>query len=271
MITTSLPLLLLTLLVRGTLASSPTYAHQLLRREAYADEVCSPNITAPTHDDIVPPCIEVTTIEEACAPNGTAQIDYIAHAECLCGGSYFAEWAGCQDCLFFHGQRTERDEAFYKAVVSAASHSLCDFLSSSSAPSTSPAPAPAAPTTDFPAIFTSVEATMTHPTTGATVSSDQAPSSTAVSLYFTLSGSQGPGPITGSAATATATTTKGSSATGSASNGRSSSSAASKSSVSGTASGGGASSSSSTAGAQPTKAAGGLLLGLAGLAVAAGL
>lgn len=264
MLTTSL-LLVLPLLVHCALASSPSYDDQLVRREAYADEVCSPNITST--DGTVPPCIEITAIEEACAPNGTSQIYYIAHAECMCGGSYFAEWVGCQDCLFFHGQRTERDQAYYDSVVSAASHSLCDFLATSA--SATATVAASAPTTDFAAIFSSVEATMTQPTTGATVSSDLAPSSTAVSLYFTLSGNQGPGAITGSAATATATTTKGSeSESGSAS---SVASKSSQSSLSGTASGGGASSSSSTAGAQPTQAARGLLLGLAGLAVAAGL
>lgn len=190
----------------------------------------------------------------------------------MCGGSYFAEWTGCQDCLFYHGQRTEQEEEFYSSVAAEASHSLCDFLSSSGSPT---------PTTDFAAIFSSVEATVASPTTGGTVSSDQASGSTAVSLYFTFTGEQGPGPITGSAATATATTTEGATASGSGSESgsasgatsttKSSSNTSSKSSASGTAASGSASSSSSGSGAQPTNAPGGLLLGLAGLALAAGL
>lgn len=261
-------LLPLALLAPSALASQqfqPNH-HALLAREEYIDTVCSPNITSSTDADaVIPPCIEVTSIEEACAPNGTSDVYYAAHAECMCGGSYFDDWAGCQACLFYHGGRTERDEAFYLSVVSVASSSLCGFLSATGDAS--------APTTDFAAIFSAVAATLAQPTTGATVSSDQAPSSTAVSLYFTLSESQGPGAITGSAATATATTTDGSSATGSASGSGSTATAESKTSASGTASSGGASSSSSSssAGAQPTKAAGGMLIGLAGLAVVAGL
>ncbi|KAF3761055.1 hypothetical protein M406DRAFT_324621, partial [Cryphonectria parasitica EP155] len=78
----------------------------------------------------------------------------------MCTGSYFTEWTGCQNCLYFHGQRTQNEEAFYEAVASAASQSLCAFLSSTAA---------ATPTTDFAGYFSAVEATLTHPTTGATV------------------------------------------------------------------------------------------------------
>lgn len=114
----------------------------------------------------------------------------------------------------------------------------------------------------------------TQPTTGATVSSDQAPSSTAVSLYFTLTGSQGPGAITGSAAeaTATATTTAGASVTGSSrTSGSGSGSTSTASGNTGSASSSGASSSSSAAAAQISPVVGGLLFGVAGLAVVAGL
>lgn len=51
----------------------PELAAQLLRRQdTYANSVCSPNVT--DTDSLIPPCIEITTIEEACAPNGTAEI-----------------------------------------------------------------------------------------------------------------------------------------------------------------------------------------------------
>lgn len=247
----------------------------LAREESdYINTVCSPNITSASDDAVViPPCIEVTAIQQACTPNGTTDASYYAaHAECMCGGSYFDDWAGCQACLLYHGGRSERDEAFYRSVVDVASSSLCGFLDATGTAGTTAAAAAATPTTDFAAIFSAVAATLAPPTTGATVSSDQAPSSTAVSLYFTPSESQGPGAITGSAATATgtaATTARDSSASESGSEeAATTTTTRSKTSSS---SGGGASSSSSEAGAMPTKAAGGVLLGLVGLAVAAGL
>lgn len=103
-----------------------------------------------------------------------------------------SQWPACQDCLYFHGLRTEREVAQYDGILSAASSSFCGA---------------ATPTTTFAAVFASIQATFPVPSTGGTISSDQAPSSTAVSLYYTATGSQGPGPITGSATEATATTT----------------------------------------------------------------
>lgn len=262
--------LLLALTTPTLTLARPEEAHVLLPR-AYADEICSPNITTTTTTTTtttIPPCIEITTIEEACAPNGTTPLAYAAHAECMCGGSYFQEWQGCQACLSFHGLRTERDEAFYAAVLGVASHSLCDFLSTTAA-------AAATPTTDFAALFSAAEATVSQPTTGATVSgSDQAPGETAVSLYFTLSGSQGPGAITGSAASATATATATATHSSTGKSGSASGTTAGKSSSSSktttSASGSAAATSTSGSGACPTKAPGGLLLGVAGIAMAVG-
>lgn len=251
-------LFILTLLASVSRASYP-----ILPRDDYLDSVCSPNITITSPNTVIPPCIEIETIQEICTPNGTTSIYYAAHAECMCTGSFFEDWTGCQDCLSYHGQRTERDEAFYASVVAIASHSLCDFLSSSGAPT---------PTTDFAGYFSEAGVSATQPTTGATISSDQAPSSTAVSLYFTLSGSQGAGVITGSLAEATATTTMKASATGTSSTGGSGSgSTSSASSNTDSTSSGSASSSSSVAAAQPTMVIGRLLFGAAGLAVAVGL
>lgn len=249
---------LLILLASPIAASSPGPSH--FQRRDYSDEVCKPATTSAS--DPTPPCVEVENIEGLCAPNGTAPIYIEAHAECMCTGSYFSEWAACQDCLFLHGIRTGRGEAFFKSVEAVASHSLCDFLSSSGA---------ATPTAAFADVFSAVALTLSQPTTGATVSSDQAVSQTAVSLYYTASGSQGPGQITGAAATATAT---GSTTVAASTSEASTTSKASGSGTSTKASGAsssGSSTSSSAGGAQPTKAAGGLLLGLAGLVVAAGL
>lgn len=112
-----------------------------------------------------------------------------AHSECMCGGSYFSDYLGCQQCLQLHGARSERDNAHWASVLAVASSALCTGT----------------PTASFPKIFESAGAAVFGPTTGATVSSDAKSGETAVSLYFTAKGAQGPGPITGSATGATAT------------------------------------------------------------------
>lgn len=180
--------LLSALVAHAVSAYRPHGGDALLRQRDYEDTVCSP-LTVHA-DDTVPPCVEIQTIETVCAPNGTAPLYLVAHAECMCGGSFFTEWPACLQCLYLHGLRSERDVSFYSSVIAAASSALCGT---------------ATPTADFQAIFSSAQAAIPQPTTGATVSSDQAPSQTAVSLYYTATGPQGPGPITGSAALATAT------------------------------------------------------------------
>ncbi|KAK8081626.1 hypothetical protein PG996_000407 [Apiospora saccharicola] len=122
-------------------------------------------------------------------PKGTSPLDLEAHAQCMCGGSYFSDYLGCQQCLVFHGARSERDNAHWASVLAVASSALCTGT----------------PTASFQKIFESAGAAVYGPTTGATVSSDAKSGETAVSLYFSAKGSQGPGPITGSAAEATAT------------------------------------------------------------------
>ncbi|ROV96788.1 hypothetical protein VMCG_07868 [Cytospora schulzeri] len=287
---------LLTTFITLTLASQEQQPHHFENwKRDYAIEVCSPNTTTTTTTttDPLPPCIDIQNIESACIPNGTEPIDYAAHAQCMCTGSYFSEWAGCQACLYFHGLRTEREEEFYESVVTVASHSLCDFLTASSSSSgaggaAGAGAAAATPTTDFAAIFSAVQATMTQPTTGGTVSSDQAPDETAVSLYYTLSGSQGPGAITGSAAsaataTAETTTSAASETSGSSSSSSSSSRGGSKTAATTTtkpSKGAGSEATGTTAGgAAPSGQSGGnagvvsgfMLMGLAGLAVVASL
>jgi hypothetical protein len=81
-----------------------------------------------------------------------------------------------------HGGLTQQELNQYSAVISAASTSLCTGT----------------PTAPFPSIFASAGTAGASVTSGATTSSDQYPSQSAVSLYYTASGSQGPGAITGS-------------------------------------------------------------------------
>ncbi|KFA64977.1 hypothetical protein S40285_10147 [Stachybotrys chlorohalonatus IBT 40285] len=151
-------------------------------------EVCYPTV-APG-DGTRPPCIEIVDIESRCQPNGTDSIDYAAHAQCMCNGSYFSDWLGCQDCLLVHGFRNERDRAYWGAVMSAASEDLCTGT----------------PTAVFQSLFAEVLTNGAVPfvTTGETRTSDRFPDETAVSLYYTAEGTQGIGAITGSAAAATA-------------------------------------------------------------------
>lgn len=146
------------------------------------EKVCYPDSTG-----TVAPCQEIYNIEQACQPNGTAPIDYEAHAQCMCKGSYFQDWTGCQKCLMVHGLRSERDNIQYNNVLSAASKALCSGT----------------PTAAFSSYFASAESTVPVVATGNTASSDQFPGKTEVSLYYTPTVSQGPGAITGSAASAT--------------------------------------------------------------------
>ncbi|KAK7965239.1 hypothetical protein PG988_010243 [Apiospora saccharicola] len=170
--------------------SNPVAVRADSSEDAYIQKVCNP--PAPKGgfaSGQVPPCISIDSIANACKPKGTSPLDLEAHAQCMCGGSYFSDYLGCQQCLVFHGARSERDNAHWASVLAVASSALCTGT----------------PTASFQKIFESAGAAVYGPTTGATVSSDAKSGETAVSLYFSAKGSQGPGPITGSAAEATAT------------------------------------------------------------------
>ncbi|TAQ89263.1 hypothetical protein B7494_g2400 [Chlorociboria aeruginascens] len=152
--------------------------------EAYLTSVCSPaNVTDP-----LPPCISITSIETTCTPNGTLPLDYLAHAECICGGSFFYDWLGCLNCDYVHGGRSLAVSSAFSDIISQASNSLCSGT----------------PTADFAAIFNSLTSAVAATGTD-TAASDLFPSQSAVSLYFTETGLQGPGPITGSATAASKT------------------------------------------------------------------
>jgi len=198
----------ITTLVLASVASLTSASLSLFRRQtssgpstAYLDSVCSPNVTSSRSGTLLPPCISIVNIQTQCQPNGTTPLDYMAHAECLCDApsSFFTDWIGCRQCLYVHGGLTQQQLNQYSAVISAVSTSLCTGT----------------PTAPFQSYFASAGSLGAAVTSGATVSSDQFPSQTAVSLYFTASGSQGPGAITGSATAATASGTKTSASSGS--------------------------------------------------------
>ncbi|KAH8670941.1 hypothetical protein BX600DRAFT_434079 [Xylariales sp. PMI_506] len=224
--------------------------------EDYLNSVCEP--TSFDQND-VPPCIEISTIEALCAPNGTSALDYEAHAQCMCGGSYFPEWTGCRNCLYVHGGLSELNLTYWASVITTASNLLCTGT----------------PTASFADLFTSAQAEVPVPTSGNTALSDISSGDSAVSLYYTATVSAGPGKITGSAALATAT------GDGSASGGTStaantgSSGATTKATTGATSKSTGSSSTSTSKNAAgPTAVAGGsknLLIAVAGGALMAAL
>ncbi|TLD32723.1 hypothetical protein PspLS_00413 [Pyricularia sp. CBS 133598] len=223
-------------------------------------DVCKPE--GLSNSNPVPPCISIDNIAWRCKPNGTEPLAFEAHKQCMCGGSYFSDWLGCESCLQAAGRRSERDLAKFEPVMSAASSSLCGS---------------GAVTKDYQEIFSSIADSATDPTTGATGSSDRLSGSTQVSNYFTVTGTQGPGVVTGSAAAATtppveSTTTRGTTSPSrtTATTGGSGSSP-SPGPQSNTANGNEPATTSTSAGlaAAPTAAIGGVALGLAAGALAA--
>lgn len=200
-------------------------ARQTDNTDQYIREVCFPNTTSP-----VPPCQEIINIESACQPNGTAALDYSAHQQCMCNGAYFSNWRGCLNCQYVHGTRSEAVAEANYAILSSASSQFCST---------------ATPTAKFASYFSAVSDSSPQTATGAaTTVSDQYPSQSAVSLYYTATGNEGPGAITGSAAQATAAVSSSGSAASS-SGSLAASAATSGASSSGKASSSGSGSSSS--------------------------
>jgi hypothetical protein len=190
--------------------------------EAYLNSVCLPNITTP----VIPPCQEIINIQSACVPNGTAPLDLLAHAECMCGGSFFEDWVGCLDCDYVHGARSPQIVSAFNTIITSASNLLCTGT----------------PTAPFASIFSSLS-DVVAPTGTDTAMTDLYPSQTAISLYYTPTGKQGVGAITGAATAATASVT----------NGKTSGTTSGAGAATGSSTTGGSSStSSSKAGAAPT-------------------
>jgi hypothetical protein len=166
-------------------SESPLLIRQTNNAEQYIQEVCFPNTTSP-----VPPCQAIINIESACQPNGTSSLAYSAHQQCMCNGGYFSNWRGCLNCQYVHGTRSEAVAEAFSAILSSASSQFCST---------------ATPTAVFASYFSALSDSSPQTATGAATSvSDQYPSQSAVSLYYTATGNQGPGAITGSAAQATA-------------------------------------------------------------------
>ncbi|KAM0323676.1 hypothetical protein ACHAQA_008611 [Verticillium albo-atrum] len=224
----------------------------------YQDVVCKPETSS---GDNLPPCVSIEIIETSCLSNGTDSIHYEAHAQCMCNGSFFPEKLACERCHFVHGLLSERALNHYEGILAAASDALCNGT----------------PTAPFASLFSSAEGAATAAPTGATGTSDQFVSETDVSHYYTATGDQGAGSITGDAASATATTTSSqvvseTSTTATASSSEetgTTTSVADESETSDAAADEASATSEEDSGAVPTRAAGGLALGLAGVVLLA--
>jgi len=95
-LTTLLPLTLtfITTTLATPFLDAVLSGRQINNEEAYLQEVCFPNSTNP-----IPPCQEIINIQSACpSGNTTDTLGLEAHAQCICGGSFFEDWIGCLDC-----------------------------------------------------------------------------------------------------------------------------------------------------------------------------
>jgi hypothetical protein len=101
------------------------------------------------------------------------------HSQCMCSppSTFFGDWLACRMCLYQHGGLSEQEFNRASAVLVAASAMLCK----------------ATPTAAFPVIFQSAVAAAANDVSGATTYLDKYPGNGAVSLYYTATGSQGPG------------------------------------------------------------------------------
>ncbi|KAL7799030.1 hypothetical protein V8C37DRAFT_398866 [Trichoderma ceciliae] len=89
-------------------------------------EVCKLN-TPPSElpgKDAVLPCVEVIFRDNTCHFGATEPNYSKAHAECMCNGTNFVDWIGCQQCLLDHGFHSE-DNIYWSKILSAASEALC--------------------------------------------------------------------------------------------------------------------------------------------------
>lgn len=164
----------------------------------YLDAMCYPLLSNSTRSwalnisisQLVPslanspfPCEQYEYIWAVCTANGTTEIDFLAEQECLCGGSFFETQAACSACFFAHGYQGSTPE---EAASARSSLSNAECM---------PTP-PFQPYSNLlpPINFTSIDLPLT-------LGTDKFPNNTAVSNYFTTTGTASLtlGTITGSA------------------------------------------------------------------------
>lgn len=174
------------LAVMPILASAHAVARDDKGEDDVDTDVCYPDMTG---SDNTAPCVEISVVEATCQSNGTEEADDDTDAQCVCDGSYVDE-DGCQKCLVLHGFRNEQDFEYWHSVLSVASDALCTGTQTEAAQSYIYSAECSADACDAV-------------TTDNTEYVAMYPGITEDSLYYTPTVSQGPGPITHAATTAT--------------------------------------------------------------------
>ncbi|CAD0051364.1 unnamed protein product [Aureobasidium pullulans] len=163
--------------------------------EEYIQEVCFPNTTSP-----VPPLSGNPQYRIRLPPQRHFHPRLRSPSTMHVQRRLLPNWRGCLNCQYVHGTRSEAVAEAFDNILSSASQQFCTGT----------------PTAVFADYFSALSDSSPQTATGAaTTTSDQFPSQSAVSLYYTASGNQGPGAITGSAAQATATASAASASSGS--------------------------------------------------------
>ena len=148
------------------------------RDDGYEKRVCHPSV-APGIP--LPPCVSVDNQQYSCAPSSNTPSYLKAAQSCICNSSFFQEWVGCRNCLYYHGILNKDWYNAWKAQITSVSLVYCYGT----------------PTAYFPDVFKSMTYAMPSVNTAPTGYVDQASENTAISLYYTApGGGQGSGPTT---------------------------------------------------------------------------
>ncbi|KFY07182.1 hypothetical protein V492_07378 [Pseudogymnoascus sp. VKM F-4246] len=164
-----------------------------LEQDLYLGNLCYPNLlddNGRVPDNLVGifskspfPCEQMMYLERACRANGTAEVDFLAEQQCLCGGNFFDASRGCLECTYAHGffdAEYPLDKALSK-------------LTSASSAECSATPVAMNYAERVPGTLKSATDDV------ATLTSDRFPSDTAISNYWTGATTPIAGQITGSA------------------------------------------------------------------------
>ncbi|KFY38842.1 hypothetical protein V494_04182 [Pseudogymnoascus sp. VKM F-4513 (FW-928)] len=171
----------------ASLALSLTHLEQSL----YLGDLCYPNLLddngrVPDNLDGIYskspfPCEQMMYLEVVCHANGTAEIDFLAEQQCLCGGNFFDASRGCLECTYAHGF-FDAEKPLDKALSKLASVSSAEC---------SATPVMMSYAERVPGTYETDDV--------ATLTSDRFPSDTAISNYWTGATTPIAGQITGSA------------------------------------------------------------------------
>jgi hypothetical protein len=181
------------LLTLVPLAASVLLSKRILNDpgQKYLESICLPHIKSLTADQLIAgiehspfPCEQEIYLLNICTANGTAEIDFLAEQQCLCGSPYFDLILQCDACLYTHG-----------LIVTNTPAQVTSFWSAMQTAECSPSP----PYQPFSNLFPAVDYSYQSLSPSLTLAPDRFPNITAVSLYVTQTRSATPGLISGSA------------------------------------------------------------------------